>query len=198
MFCSLIDLPRPGQHPFFPFHFPSGGGTSVGKEKPYVFDRVFDAGATQQEVYEKTAAPILRDVLKGYNGAILAYGQTGSGKTHSMLSLASTPGAPEAGLVARIADELFTRVDSDPAREYTVLASVVQIYNEQLDDMLRPPPAAGAPPGAAAAGTNLTIRKDGGQDWVIDGLTWQTCLSAGESVRLLAGRLRGRGARLHA
>lgn len=40
---------------------------------------------TQELVYRTTTAPLVKDVLKGYNAAVFAYGATGSGKTHTML-----------------------------------------------------------------------------------------------------------------
>lgn len=52
----------------------------------FTFDRVFGPEASQQEVYAAAAAPLLADVLQGYNGCLLAYGQTGAGKTFTMVS----------------------------------------------------------------------------------------------------------------
>ena len=37
--------------------------------KEYELDGVFDGGDGQKEVYEGVGAPVLKDVLKGYNGA---------------------------------------------------------------------------------------------------------------------------------
>jgi kinesin family protein 5 len=51
---------------------------------PFAYDRVYDMASTQAKVYETAVAPIVEQVLNGYNGTILAYGQTGSGKTHTM------------------------------------------------------------------------------------------------------------------
>jgi kinesin family protein 18/19 len=43
----------------------------------YAFDRVFDASATQQEVYEHTTKNLIQSVLNGYNATVFAYGATG-------------------------------------------------------------------------------------------------------------------------
>ena len=40
--------------------------------------------ALQGNIYTETSAPIIANVLEGYNGTIFAYGQTGTGKTHTM------------------------------------------------------------------------------------------------------------------
>ena len=52
--------------------------------KQFTFDLVYDWTASQQEIYEQTSAPIISNVIEGYNGTIFAYGQTGTGKTHTM------------------------------------------------------------------------------------------------------------------
>lgn len=36
-------------------------------------------------MYQTTTAPLVKDVMNGYNAAVFAYGATGSGKTHTML-----------------------------------------------------------------------------------------------------------------
>ena len=41
------------------------------------FDTVFSASATQEEVFDSTLKPIIRDVLYGYESTVFAYGQTG-------------------------------------------------------------------------------------------------------------------------
>lgn len=40
----------------------------------YVFDHVFQMDTTQEEVFEKTAKPLLPGVLDGYNATVFAYG----------------------------------------------------------------------------------------------------------------------------
>ena len=53
--------------------------TSNRKEQgiKFGFDRVFDANATQLEVYNATVARMIPSVLKGVNCSCLAYGSTG-------------------------------------------------------------------------------------------------------------------------
>lgn len=48
--------------------------------KYYEFDGVFDESAQQDEVYEATAAPLVRSVLEGFYATVFAYGATGSVK----------------------------------------------------------------------------------------------------------------------
>lgn len=45
-----------------------------------MYDYVFAEDSTQDEVYQTTTSPLIKDVLKGYSAAVFAYGATGSGK----------------------------------------------------------------------------------------------------------------------
>lgn len=49
-------------------------------DKAFEFDRAFGPGASQLQVYDETARPLLNPFFKGFNATVLAYGQTGSGK----------------------------------------------------------------------------------------------------------------------
>ncbi len=59
---------------------------------PFVFDQVFQAKDTQQEIFEAVAMKIADDAINGISGTILAYGQTGSGKTYTMLGVQGQEG----------------------------------------------------------------------------------------------------------
>lgn len=43
----------------------------------FAFDDVFTAFSTQEEVFETTLKPVIKDVLTGYSSCVCAYGQTG-------------------------------------------------------------------------------------------------------------------------
>ena len=49
-----------------------------------LFIQVFGPEAGQQRLYDQAIAPIVEEVLDGFNCTIFAYGQTGTGKTHTM------------------------------------------------------------------------------------------------------------------
>lgn len=53
--------------------------------KKFTFDRTFGQQSEQNEVYKAVAAPLIEEVLAGYNCTVFAYGQTGTGKTHTMV-----------------------------------------------------------------------------------------------------------------
>ena len=57
-------------------------GQVTARQFEFAMDRAFDAGCSQELVYDTVGAPQVERVLKGFNATILAYGQTGSGKTY--------------------------------------------------------------------------------------------------------------------
>lgn len=53
--------------------------------KKFTFDRAFGPESKQSDVYQSVVAPLIEEVLAGYNCTVFAYGQTGTGKTHTMV-----------------------------------------------------------------------------------------------------------------
>lgn len=85
----------------------------------------------QEDVYSEISS-LVTSVLDGYNVCIMAYGQTGSGKTHTINGPASDP-----GVNTRALSELFTLAQSHKEKgDYVIKASVLEIYNEQIRDLL--------------------------------------------------------------
>lgn len=62
----------------------AGAASRQGPAPVFHFDRVFDQGAGQGDVYDAVVSPLVGRFLAGYNATIMAYGQTGSGKTHTI------------------------------------------------------------------------------------------------------------------
>ena len=81
-------------------------------------------------------------------------------------------GVEQAGLVPRLVAELFVSINCDVRHVYTVSASFCQIYNEQVDDLLR------------LKNTNLKI-KPKGLGTEVEGLTMTRCETAEELLQLL-------------
>ncbi|CAL5031565.1 unnamed protein product [Urochloa decumbens] len=103
--------------------------------KIFTFNKIFGPNASQSEVFADTQ-PLIRSVMDGYNVCIFAYGQTGSGKTYTMSGPDVT--AEETwGVNYRSLNDLFelsqTRADSVT---YDVKVQMIEIYNEQVRDLL--------------------------------------------------------------
>lgn len=62
------------------------------KQINYKFKHIFTGFATQNEVFEHVAFPLLEDLLKGKNGLLFTYGVTGSGKTYTLTGDTKNPG----------------------------------------------------------------------------------------------------------
>jgi kinesin family member C2/C3 len=97
------------------------------------FDHVFGENSTQEEVFAK-ACPLVTSVMDGWHASILAYGQTGSGKTYTMEGV---PG--NEGVNVRALTELFSIKEEKEAsgiENVEVSLTMVEIYNEQVRDLL--------------------------------------------------------------
>eukprot|EP01130_Rhizamoeba_saxonica_P011671 TRINITY_DN4855_c0_g4_i1.p1 TRINITY_DN4855_c0_g4~~TRINITY_DN4855_c0_g4_i1.p1 ORF type:complete len:789 (+),score=172.47 TRINITY_DN4855_c0_g4_i1:21-2387(+) len=105
--------------------------------KTFTFDRVFKYPDPQVEVYEALAVATIEDVLKGFNGTIFAYGQTGSGKTFTMFGdLDNEEGR---GVIPRVVTDIFKYLNNPVEDiEFTVKCSFLEIYREQVKDLLNP------------------------------------------------------------
>lgn len=127
--------------------------------KTYPFDRVFGPEADQAMIYNDVVQPILEEVVQGYNCTLFAYGQTGTGKTYTMQGdlTPSVTGGPcaDAGMIPRVLSRLYQYLETSVA-DYSVKLSYVELYNEELRDLLAPEmsaPAGSAQP-MGLAGTN--------------------------------------------
>ncbi|XP_026725291.1 kinesin-like protein KIF19 [Trichoplusia ni] len=142
-------------------------------DKHYVYDRVFGEGSTQEDVYDAVCAPLVGDTLRGFAGAVFAYGATGAGKTYTMT-----------GLMSRALSHLFASIaDSEHPDLFEVKMSYLEIYNENIRDLLNP----GAGP--------LELRDEGGSAApVVAGLSEVKANSAAHVAELLARGDRSRTA----
>ncbi|OAE35630.1 hypothetical protein AXG93_645s1000 [Marchantia polymorpha subsp. ruderalis] len=118
-------------------HVQSGRG-SFEAFTEFQFDGVLPSGCQQVDVYNTAARPVVLDVLQGYNGTIMAYGQTGAGKTYTLSDKLACGGMSVEGIIPRSAAEIFARAEQDNDNEYHVSMSYIQIYMEQIQDLLRP------------------------------------------------------------
>jgi kinesin family protein 3/17 len=113
-------------------------GSSKEPPKAFTFDAVFDWESTQREVYENTAAGIVNSTLEGYNGTVFAYGQTGTGKTHTMEGYSAD--STKQGIIPQAFDHIFKAIEASADTQYLVRASFLEIYNEEIRDLLSKSP----------------------------------------------------------
>ncbi|NXG18939.1 KIF24 protein, partial [Grallaria varia] len=96
------------------------------------FDAVFGESCTNQDVYMKTAHPLIQHIFNGGNATCFAYGQTGAGKTYTMIGTQQNP-----GLYALAAKDIFRHLEAaPPENNLFVWISFYEIYCGQLYDLL--------------------------------------------------------------
>eukprot|EP00931_Biecheleriopsis_adriatica_P049595 TRINITY_DN28694_c0_g1_i1.p1 TRINITY_DN28694_c0_g1~~TRINITY_DN28694_c0_g1_i1.p1 ORF type:complete len:991 (-),score=232.42 TRINITY_DN28694_c0_g1_i1:40-2790(-) len=119
---------------------------SKAETKTFSFDRAYwsakpgDAHYISQETLMQDLGVELRNnALEGYNSCLFAYGQTGSGKTFSVLGNDSP--CENRGLLPRIVEDIFMTIedlkdDPNDSSTFTTSVSYLEIYNEQIRDLL--------------------------------------------------------------
>ncbi|KAL8522749.1 hypothetical protein ACS0TY_012915 [Phlomoides rotata] len=103
--------------------------------KSFTFNKVFGPSATQEEVFSDTR-PLIRSVLDGYNVCIFAYGQTGSGKTFTMSGPKDLTESSQGVNYRALRDLFFLAEQRRDAFHYDVSVQMIEIYNEQVRDLL--------------------------------------------------------------
>jgi kinesin family protein C1 len=117
-------------------------GTSVELKKTdadvagFEFDRVFGPSSTQGEVFHEVSQ-LVQSALDGYKVCLFSYGQTGSGKTHTMLG--DQHDEETRGIIPRAVAKVVeaSQANAKKGWKYRMCASYVEIYNEQVRDLLK-------------------------------------------------------------
>lgn len=106
-------------------------GKTSSKIYPFEFDRVFTPQIHNEEVFDEIAQ-LVQSALDGYNVCIFCYGQTGSGKTYTMSSVD--------GMIPRATKMIYDTVNKlkEKSWTYTMEGNFVEVYNEELHDLLTP------------------------------------------------------------
>ena len=102
------------------------------REQTYAFDFAFDKNCSQYTVFENSTKFLIDGVVNGYNATVFAYGATGAGKTYTMLGNDINP-----GIMPLTLRELFNKVNSFNDREYKLKFWYLEIYNENIRDLLK-------------------------------------------------------------
>ena len=141
----------------------------------FSFDRVFAQSAGQNQIFEEVQG-LIQSCLDGYRVCLLSYGQTGSGKTFTMQG--SRMGAANRGIIPRALDQILgcieeqkESVDNERCTvTYSVTASVLEICNETIRDLLLAYPGATGGGTSSGAAGQLSIRKKADGETFVQGL----------------------------
>ena len=162
---------------------PSSGEKSISfpghNSNTFTFDNIIDGSASQSDVFDTAAEPLVVDALNGINCTLFTYGQTGSGKTYTMQG----GSGEDKGIIPRTAymilSELERRKGDNAITSYEFKLSVLEIYKERLFDLLS------APGSSKDSNRLLRIREHMGSVWV-EGLVEQQCSTPKEFTDLTA------------
>jgi len=123
------------------------------KTLAYQFDRIYDHEINTNTIYDHCCRNVVTKAMEGYHGSVFSYGQTSTGKTYTMQG---TPNDP--GIVPLAVEEAFGYISSTSGtnREWLMRMSYLEIYNEQIFDLL-----CTTNPGALAP-SNPTAKLGGG------------------------------------
>ncbi|KAI3858881.1 hypothetical protein MKX03_006950 [Papaver bracteatum] len=166
--------------------------TSISVEdRVFNFDSVVDSTSTQEDIFQLVGVPVVKDSLAGYNTTVLSYGQTGSGKTYTMWGPPSamveghSPSSNQ-GIVPRIFQMLFSEIQREQENSgekqvnYQCRCSFLEIYNEQIGDLLDP------------TQRNLKIRDDAKNGFYVENLTEESVTSYDDVTQILIKGLSNR------
>ena len=107
-------------------------GNITTKKNSFSFDRVFTPKSQNEDVFGEISQ-LIQSALDGYNVCIFCYGQTGAGKTYTMSS--------DDGMIPRAVRQIYDTAQSleEKGWKYTMEGSFVEVYNENLNDLLGKP-----------------------------------------------------------
>ncbi|GMJ04773.1 hypothetical protein like AT3G23670 [Hibiscus trionum] len=157
----------------------------------FTFDSVAGTDSTQRDIFQLVGAPLVENCLAGFNSSVFAYGQTGSGKTYTIWGPANALfeenlSGDQQGLTPRVFQRLFDRINeeqikhADKQLKYQCRCSFLEIYNEQITDLLDPNQR------------NLQIREDVKSGVYVENLTEEYVNSMKDVTKLLLKGLSNR------
>eukprot|EP01137_Pigoraptor_chileana_P034343 Opistho-2@26750 len=161
--------------------------TGATEPKVFTYDHVATETATQEEVFAAVGKVISEGCIMGYNGTIFAYGQTGSGKTFTMLGPQDDHNIPRElrGVIPRTFEHVFSLISREVQmkgnkKEYLCKCSFLEIYNEQIFDLLDP------------TSNCLHLREDIKRGVFVEGQMERNVTSAAEAYEVLMAGSRNR------
>eukprot|EP00613_Pedinella_sp_CCMP2098_P041148 CAMPEP_0171801234 /NCGR_PEP_ID=MMETSP0991-20121206/72144_1 /TAXON_ID=483369 /ORGANISM="non described non described, Strain CCMP2098" /LENGTH=1019 /DNA_ID=CAMNT_0012412877 /DNA_START=73 /DNA_END=3132 /DNA_ORIENTATION=- len=113
---------------------------SIVETHAYSFDKSFPCATTQDDIFAEVSE-FVQSALDGYNVCLFSYGQTGSGKTHTMQGYGK---GSEQGIIPRSIEKIgvYRELMREKGWEYKMDVTFIEIYNEQVFDLLRLPGSA--------------------------------------------------------
>ncbi|PSN35255.1 hypothetical protein C0J52_18156 [Blattella germanica] len=164
---------------------------TLGSDKAFTYDYVFDMEAQQEDVYTTCVETLVNGSLEGYNATVLAYGQTGSGKTYTMGTGFDVEVQPDqVGIIPRAINHLFNGIQNradrareagQPPPEFKIVAQFMELYNEEVIDLFDPSREQFATKGKSG----IKIHEDASGGIYVVGVTMKPVMSADDALQCL-------------
>ena len=135
----------------------------------YTFDHIFSPDNSNADIFDSVIKSKVIESMQGFHGTIFTYGQTSSGKTYTMNGTQSQPGI--------IPQSIYFCFDSIQHhftnREFLIRVSYLEVYNEQVKDLLNTEPSL------------IKIQYDSKLGTVLSGVKEQVVLNSQQVIALL-------------
>uniref|UniRef100_A0A3Q2NXX0 Kinesin family member 7 n=1 Tax=Fundulus heteroclitus TaxID=8078 RepID=A0A3Q2NXX0_FUNHE len=122
---------------------------TLGHDRHFVCDHLFEETCCQEEVYSGSVQPLIDAFFQGFNATVFAYGQTGSGKTYT---IGEANINEEQGIIPRAVADVFKLLDENDLTDFSVRVSYLEVYKEEFKDLLE----------VKTASKDIHIREDKG------------------------------------
>lgn len=151
-------------------------------ETRFTFDHIACESISQEKLFGVAGLPMVDNCMSGYNSCMFAYGQTGSGKSYTMMGdIDKMDGnlSEDCGITPRIFEYLFSRISKEEESRvqerltYSCKCSFLEIYNEQITDLLEP------------SSTNLQLREDLKKGVYVENLSEHSVRTVNDVLQLL-------------
>uniref|UniRef100_A0A671KVA5 Kinesin-like protein kif7 n=1 Tax=Sinocyclocheilus anshuiensis TaxID=1608454 RepID=A0A671KVA5_9TELE len=134
---------------------------TLGNDRHFHCDFVFEENFTQEDVYTECVQPLIEAFFHGFNATVFAYGQTGSGKTYTIGEAnISAFRDDEQGIIPRAVAEIFKLLDENDRIDFSVRVSYMEVYKEVFRDLLE----------VETASKDIHIREDEKGNVVLSGV----------------------------
>ena len=158
----------------------------AGTLKRFTFNQAFDDATDQEQMFNECGVKDLIDMaLEGYNCTVFAFGQTGSGKTYTITGKEEASDEITEGIIPRSFMYLFDEILKREGSQYIVKASYLEVYNEQVKDLLNP------------SSTSLPMRWSSTKGFYVENLFVVECEVADDMSAVLEEGLRNRAMGSH-
>jgi len=137
-------------------------------KQAYQFDHLFSPDSTNSQIFDSVVKNIVRSSMEGFHGSVFTYGQTSSGKTFTMNGDKGQP-----GIIPQAIAECFEAVQSTPGRDFILRVSYLEVYNEQIKDLLSMEPVP------------VRIQHDPRRGTVLTGVKEQVVLNTSQVLALI-------------